>query len=87
LVRINIVNLKLTYGKRSVFSHLNQNSLCDISQKVFDWALDVPRKEGKMENWKKILATLLKKQKEGNFSNPFKKTKRRQRGERNKAWS
>jgi hypothetical protein len=43
---------------------LNQNSLCDISQKAFDWALDVPRKEGKMENWKKILATILKKQKE-----------------------
>jgi hypothetical protein len=43
---------------------LNQNSLCDISQKAFDWALDVPRREGKMENWKKILATILKKQKE-----------------------
>jgi hypothetical protein len=43
---------------------LNQNFLCDISHKVFDWALDVHRKEGKMENWKKTLATILKKQTE-----------------------
>ena len=43
---------------------MNRLSLCDISQKAFDWALDVPRKEGKMENWKKILATILKKQKQ-----------------------